>query len=540
MGAVMAFSMFEKRNGVHVATRPYALFAVTVVVLLVICSVYWFTYCDRKLVLVVALAFAFIPVMLFLLNIRGLCVTEHRRLTAYGSALGLSCLLFAVVFPPFSVADEYHHYLSSYWLSECITGEAEWVRPETISMRADDWELYSNHGTSGEDFKQQQFTIDAAAYQRVFDEFSLGRQQQDEVSVPSYAMFSFTLGDENAIAKLGSVVGILLAKLLGLGAYPLFYLGRIFSAAFFVACAVAAVSITPVGKNVFMAISLLPMTLQLAGSYSYDGGTIGLSFVFIALALKAMMGEEKLNCRDFFALAVFAVLLSPCKAVYVLEVGLVLFIPSRRFSSKRNALMIKIGILALAAASVAVAKLSTVASVSSGTTTFAFPGERTYSFSDLLSNPLATLSLFFRTFDAAGDSYWMTAIGSNLGWLQQNIGMPAFLMGAYVIALLYSAQRSKDDPVEMMPWQRVLFLAIAGAVWLAVMLSMVVSWTPMTSPTIQGVQGRYILPALPLLFLTLRSKRLVVLEDGWMTSLAVPAVLNAIFMIRLMGLVLVA
>lgn len=536
----MTIPVFERHGKAQAITRSSALLAVAIAALFVMCAVYWLAYCDRKLVFVVAIAFASIPAALFLMNVRGLFVTEHRRLAAYGAVLGFSCLLFSVVFPPFSVADEYHHYLSSYWLSECVTSEAEWSRPETISMRADDWELYSSHGARDDASDYQQFTIDAAAYQQVFDEFSLGKKYDGEVSVPSYAMFGFTLGGENAIAKVGSVIGILFAKLLNLGAYPLFYFGRIFSAAFFVACAVAAVRITPVGRNVFMAVSLLPMTLQLAGSYSYDGGTIGLSFVFLALVLKAMLGEGRLNRGDLIVLAVFAALMSPCKAVYVLEVGLVLFIPSRRFSSKRNALIIKMGILVLAAASVAVTKLSMVASVSSGTTTFAFAGERTYSLADLLSNPLATLSLFFRTLDTAGDSYWMTAIGSNLGWLQQNIGMPAFFMGIYVVFLLCSAQRSEDDPLEIALWQRVVFLAISGAVWLAVMLSMTVSWTPMSSLTVQGVQGRYILPVLPLIFLALRSKRLLVLRDGWVSSLAVPVVLNAVFMVRLMGLVLAA
>lgn len=521
------------------ATRSYVHFAVVAVILLVICSVYWFTYCDRKLVLMVALAFASIPAMLFFAYIRGLCFTERGRLVAYGSVLGLSCLLFAVAFPPFSVADEYHHYLSSYWLSECVTGEAEWSRPDTISMRADDWELYSNYGARGEASDYQQFTIDAAAYQRVFDEFSLGKQHDGEVSVPSYAMFGFTLGNENALAKLGSVVGILLAKLLGFGAYPLFYLGRIFSAAFFVACAIAAVCITPVGKNVFMVVSLLPMALQLAGSYSYDGGTIGLSFVFIALALKAMLGEGKLDSKDLIALAVFAVLLSPCKAVYVLEVALVLFIPAKRFTSRRISVVYKIGVLALAAASVSIAKLSMIASVSVGTSTFAFPGQTTFSIADLLSSPFSAIALIFRTLDVSGDYYWTTAMGSDLGWLQVNLRMPAFLMGAYVIVLLYTVQRSTDDPTELVLWQRVVFFLLAVAVWFAVMLSMTVSWTPDNAEIIQGIQGRYILPVLPLLLLCLRTRSIRNVCNGFGAALLAPTVLNTFFMVRFIALALV-
>ena len=351
-------------------------------------------------------------------------------------------------------------------------------------------------------------------------------------------MFSFSLGGENAIAKIGSVVGILLVKLFGLGAYLLFYLGRLLFSLFFVVLVVAAIHITPIGKNVMMGIALLPMALHLAASYSYDGSAIALSSLLIALALRAVLGEGKLDRPTMVALAIVSALLAPCKAVYVLEVGLVLFIPQKRFSSKSSAFLYKGAVIFLAVSAAAIAKLTMITKVSAGTSTFAFPGETTFSLATLISDPLGTASLFFRTFDVSGGSYWMTAIGSNLGWLQANLGMPAFLMGAYVLALLYAVQRSDDDAIELRSWQRMLFAAVAAAVWLAVMLSMAVSWTPTSAATIQGVQGRYILPVLPLLLLAFRSRRLAASGDSFGFVLIALCLFNTLFMIRFMALAL--
>lgn len=43
----------------------------------------------------------------------------------------------------------------------------------------------------------------------------------------------------------------------------------------------------------------------------------------------------------------------------------------------------------------------------------------------------------------------------------------------------------------------------------ALMFSMLLGWTPVSATKIQGVQGRYLLPLLPMLLLTMKSSRVV-------------------------------
>ena len=508
------------------------------VVVLAVSGAFWYATCGRKLVLVVLALFGAAPLAVLALHSVDVLSSEARRLSGFAAVLACSCVLFAVLFPPFSVADEFHHYLSSYWLSDCVAGSAAVDRPETIEMRRDDWELYSDYGRRDDIMDYQTFTIDAASYQKVADEFSWARKYEGVHEVPEDVMFNFTLGGENVVAKVGSVAGMLLGRLLDLGAYPLFYLGRICSAFFYVVCVVAAVKLTPVGKNAMMVTALLPMTLQEAASYSYDGGTIGLSFLFLALVCKAIFEEGLLGRGTLVALTILSALLAPCKAIYVLEVGLVLLIPVRRFSSTRMAVVYKLMVLGIAAVALLVMRLPTISAVSSGTSTSAFPGERTYALSELVSNPLGTVALFLRTFEAYGDSYWMSAIGSNLGWLQGNLGTSAAFMAAYVFVLLYSSQRASDDRVKLNCGMRAAFLGVAALVWLAAMLSMAVSWTPNTASVIQGVQGRYILPALPLLLLGLRSGRAFMMGRTFPIALVCVLTLNALYMVRFMALAL--
>lgn len=503
-------------------------------------TTYWFVSCDRKLVLAVALAFGVVPLMLLVAQHFNMFGTPRRRVAVFSIALTYACVLFSLLFPPFSAPDEYHHYLSSYWLSNCVSGESTVDNPETLEMRRDDWNLYSDYGRRDESLDYQTFTIDAASYQKIIDDFSLMKQSECTVAVPEGLMFSFSLGSENAVAKVGSVFGLLLGKALGLGAYPVFYLGRICSALFFIACAAAAVHLAPVGKNAFMAISFFPMTLHLASSYSYDGGTIGLSFLFISLALRVLFAEGPVSRATFVGLALSAICLAPCKAVYVLELVLIVVLPTRRFASRREAVAYKLIVLSCATIAVLVSKFATVASLSEGTTVFMFPGESTYSIADLLADPLASLALFFRTFVWAGDSYIISVVGANLGWLQENLGAPYYLVWIYLIAAVFSVQPADDDVIEVSVLWKCAFFLVVCAVWFAVMLSMAVAWTPKSMETIQGVQGRYVLPVLPLLLLALRSRRVIISGETYGTVLVVFSMLNALYIVRFVSLALVA
>lgn len=69
----------------------------------------------------------------------------------------------------------------------------------------------------------------------------------------------------------------------------------------------------------------LPRLALLLGFFcqSYSDLALPAVFLFIALALRAVLGEGKLDRPTMAALAVVSALLTPCKAAYVLRVDLV-------------------------------------------------------------------------------------------------------------------------------------------------------------------------------------------------------------------------
>ena len=67
--------------------------------------------------------------------------------------------------------------------------------------------------------------------------------------------------------------------------------------------------------------------------------------------------------------------------------------------------------------------------------------------------------------------------------------------------------------------------------------SMLLAWTPKTSLTISGVQGRYFLPLLPISLMLLKNKLIVFKKNKNRFFLAFICIINAYALIRIFSIV---
>ena len=114
-----------------------------------------------------------------------------------------------------------------------------------------------------------------------------------------------------------------------------------------------------------------------------------------------------------------------------------------------------------------------------------------------------------RTLIGLGSWYWNTMIGSSLGWLE--IPVRGYLITILTICLFLSVFSVKEDECAVFSTQRqktcmgvIVFLGVV-----LIHLVMFVGWTGLASKQIQGVQGRYFIPLLPLFLLLFRGKGIV-------------------------------
>jgi hypothetical protein len=112
----------------------------------------------------------------------------------------------------------------------------------------------------------------------------------------------------------------------------------------------------------------------------------------------------------------------------------------------------------------------------------------------LVAHPLALPTVMASSFVSDGRRVWASMIGI-LGWGETP--MPNWYFGAATAALALAM----IAPGNRGPVLRPALLAILSFAGLltATCFTLYLSWTPVGAPKIDGLQGRYILPVLPLL-----------------------------------------
>lgn len=419
----------------------------------------------------------------------------------------LSVVIFVLLFVPGAVPDEFYHFNSTYKYSDILTGRE--VSDTSISMREDDIRFTESVLSN---------RVSRDSYKAVAQNFSLFAENVSYSNKAVDSSYSMTANVPQQ--RVPAALGIVFAKILGLGSVPLFYIGRLFNAAYSCMLIILAVRITPVGKNIFKSIALLPMTLHLVGSYSYDGPSMGFAFLLSALIFKAIFDEKTLETKDLITITLIAVLLAPCKTIYVLIAFAALIIPCARFANKKTEVVFKTGIIVAAVGVVLLLRMSSLlmaAGASTGGDGLSYRGDEvgySYTIHDFITRPIMAIMLFLRSFDYFGGEWIMKTLGGSLGWFQEEISAPMYLNYAYLVLLFLSCVAVRKCEKEIAVHLRLVFGAISVFVILAAIMSMATSWTFNTDYYIYGVQGRYFLPVLPLLLLSIRPKNLVYTVDS--------------------------
>ena len=97
-------------------------------------------------------------------------------------------------------------------------------------------------------------------------------------------------------------------------------------------------------------------------------------------------------------------------------------------------------------------------------------------------------------------------MGYSLGWFQENLRFPVFYMIPYLLFGFICCLDCEDEPSFLSPSCSVLFIIAFVLAALGSIASMWLGWTFNYEKVIQGVQGRYFLPALPALLFGLRTR----------------------------------
>ena len=420
-------------------------------------------------------------------------------------------LVYLLILPAFSAPDEPDHYVSAYKLSNQMLFQEPTDEYGNVLVRIGDYG----------DFEARP-----------------GRETYGKIYG---SLFDFSNNDATLVAQGGAddagggimghlpgAIGITVARLLKLNKSMLLMLGRFMGLLFYCFCIFWAVKKMPFGKMVLFVISMFPMTLEESSSFGYDLVVNGFVFFITAYILNLIYEKQKVSVKDIVLVSLIMFLFAPCKAIYIFVAGLWILIPKEKLQlgkmKKGHCKLITTSIVFFSTLLPNIlVNLVKVSGISSNSGLVSWAGERGYGMGDVLQNIPYSIYVFVNTLIKNTEYYVNTLIGSRLGWLEITISQ--FIVTGFLMILLLEFFREKEQYVIKVK-ERVCYGVIAALISLAVVAAMWLAWTPISYDTIQGIQGRYFLPMLPLLYLMVANNKKIRIKSSMNMNIILLCVLN--------------
>ena len=378
-------------------------------------------------------------------------------------------LLFSVIMAPMQVADEFAHTLRADQISH-----AGLLRP--IGGLVDAGLDRFGHLFEGLYFHSE-LHVTATTAQSA-DEINFDGQMQDE-NFQNTAQYGPLLYLPDALA-------LWLGRHWGMSVAHAVLLARCLNG--LVAAAIASVALARLrhGRTLAFSVLLLPMTLSAFGSVSQDAQIIALSLLAAGLVSESVAERRSLTSAQLLGFALIVVATTMARPSQLVLLALLLAVPQWK---QRPAVLLG----ATLAVGLALAFWIVLLRLWLMPPT---PPDWSVNrqFWSIVAAPLELPRVVLTTFWQQGHDLADSIVG-RLGWYDTPLPDWLCVLGLWVLCLSWAGT------VNVAPYARsaATALLVALLALMAISAALYLSWTPVGKPTIDGLQGRYFLPVLPLL-----------------------------------------
>lgn len=317
---------------------------------------------------------------------------------------------------------------------------------------------------------------------------------------------TISAGNQNSAAYcfiqyIPEVIGIIIGQLFTQVPLLIAYFARLVNMIVCIAIMYFAVKLIPFGKNIILLLSIIPIAIEGFATISPDGLTIAICTLFISYTLYVAFDKNKMcGTKETVILTIIGAIVSLCKIVYMPLIFLVLIIPKEKFKTKSErikslALIITIGVMC----NLIWLIFGSMALLNTNTNTYSGTNENgtMLKLMTLLSNPFEYIQKVFYTIGLKGNQYFLSLFGGQLEWGEMiRIEIIPFVIAAIAIMAAISEEKIKT---ELHKFQKIVIAAIILIITVLIFTSLYIQWSDNDLLYIDGVQGRYFLPILPLL-----------------------------------------
>lgn len=293
-----------------------------------------------------------------------------------------------------------------------------------------------------------------------------------------------------SIAYIPAAVGILFARGLGMSYTAVFNMGRIFNLVSYIILIYYSMKRIERGKLLVALIGLIPTSVFMASSYSYDWWVTGFTILSFAYFYAELQEDTPLDNKNMVIMIGAMMLGCMPKAIYFPLLFPLLFMPKRKFKSSKQRrwyYLLVVGAGLLLVASFLLPRL--IGGFGTGDSRGGEGVNSTEQLSYILHNPLAyakTLLLFLKdylSFKSAGSMLQRFAyVGEGKLW-----GIVSLMM----IVLTFA---DSEDSYKKNGFVRVASLFGCTVALILSTTALYISFTAVAADTVAGMQGRYLVP----------------------------------------------
>ena len=438
-------------------------------------------------------------------------IDKITRLISPEKAFLLLGLIFGCIFciltPPFQVPDEPAHFYRAYQVSE-LKFIAEMDNGKVGGYLPASLETIVKPITAGVPFHPEKRVCIPLIFAALG--WDLNPDQRSFVEFPNSAIYS-------AASYAPQALGIGIGRLFGASALQSFYAGRFVNLLLWLVLTAFAIKIIPIGKWLLALCALTPMSVFEAASLSVDPVLNGLAFLFIAMVLRlALSASKRLSLGDMLPIFILAALIPLVKNIYLPLIALFLIIPTNYFGGLRKRLALFAGISILSVSIICI-WLSLIYKFTPYMTN-PFSASPTDQLKFMIAHPLGFSAAVVNTLKISFVFYVRSYIGY-LGWLDTALPMFLYLSQAILIAASCLVAGKSIQKFNLSSLQRVFIAGIFITGLVSILAIEYMCWTPVGATAILGVQGRYLIPYVPLALLSVMPIRQAVSRHSGITGL---------------------
>lgn len=437
-------------------------------------------------------------------------MVKPHKIFIYLSIIFGMILVFLV--PPFQSPDEDSHFKKAYVMSK---GQIF----STVEDNVNGFDLPTNMLITINQYNEMMGNRDTKVN---YSDIVVSDRLGDDFGTTEHVNFSTV--DTSPFAHLIQAIGIIIGKIFwnlfrdgnGSTVY-LLYFARLANLIFYITVVACAIKIAPVLKKTMCALTLMPMSLALAASCSYDAILISFTCLSFSYIMNIILKENEweLNKKNMLIMIFLAFVMFAIKPYCALIYVMLFFTPKQKFKDSKDYIK-KIAIFAFSIIGLYIVfRIPGIINASKLAT-------NTSSANSLspLSDPIAFIKLVFANIFYQKDYYLATTVGV-LGLIDTYIPSAiTFLYTVFIVVMAIVEMSCSEYKINWMIKVSVILIALISLIGISYVM---VGWSvnidsnyTFESNMISGIQGRYFIPLLipiGLIFNNMRLKKYQIINS---------------------------